>query len=89
MVEAGAKEASEKDMLEALMFGHDAIKELVTFQNKIIEEIGEEKMPYETLKIDDKLIKEINEMVGKKIDKALRIKEKLAKYEAIENVKMK
>lgn len=87
MVEAGAKEASEKDMLEALMFGHDAIKELVTFQNKIIEEIGEEKMPYETLKIDDKLIKEINEMVGKKIDKALRIKEKLAKYEAIENVK--
>lgn len=43
MVEAGAKEVSEDDMLEALMFGHDAVKELVKFENKIIKEIGQEK----------------------------------------------
>ena len=47
MVEAGAKEVSEDDMLEALMFGHDAVKELVKFENKIIKEIGQEKMEYE------------------------------------------
>lgn len=43
MVEAGAKEVSEDDMLEALMFGHDAVKELVKFENKIIKEICQEK----------------------------------------------
>ena len=43
MVEAGAKEVSEDDMLEALMFGHDAVKELVKFENKIIKELGQEK----------------------------------------------
>ena len=40
MVEAGAKQVSEKDMLGALMFGHEAIKELVEFQEKIIKEIA-------------------------------------------------
>ena len=40
MVEAGSKEVSEEDMLEALMFGHEAIKELCAFQEEIIGEIG-------------------------------------------------
>ena len=47
MVESSASEASEEDMLEALMFGHEAIKELIEFEEKIIAEIGEEKMEYE------------------------------------------
>ena len=58
MVEAGAKEVSEDDMLEALMFGHEAIKELVAFQEDIIKEIGVEKMEYETLEISDELKEE-------------------------------
>ena len=49
MVESSAKQVSEDIMLEALMFGHKAVKELIKFQEKIIEEIGEEKMEYETL----------------------------------------
>ena len=44
MVEAGAQELSEKDMLEALMFGHEQIKKLCQFQKDIIAEIGEEKV---------------------------------------------
>src|SRR5574344_3092176 len=44
MVESGAKEVSEENMLEALMFGHEAIKELCEFQETIIKEIGKEKM---------------------------------------------
>jgi len=87
MVEAGSKEVSEEDMLEALMFGHKAVQELCEFQEKIIEEIGEEKMEYEHLDITDELRNEIKELAGKKLDKAMRIKEKLEKYAAIDAVK--
>ena len=87
MVEAGSKEVSEEDMLDALMFGHEAVKELCEFQEKIISEIGEEKMEYEHLEISDKLRKEVEELAASKLNDAMRIKEKLAKYEAIDNVK--
>ena len=87
MVEAGSKEVSEEDMLEALMFGHEAVKELCEFQEKIISEIGQEKMEYEHLEISDELRKEIKELAADKLDAAMRIKEKLAKYEAIDKVK--
>ena len=87
MVEAGAKEVSEKDMLEALMFGHEAVKELCEFQEKIIAEIGVEKMEYEKLEISDELKSEVKELAAEKLDKAMRIKDKLKKYAAIDEVK--
>ena len=87
MVEAGAKEVSEKDMLEALMFGHEAVKELCEFQEKIIAEIGVEKMEYERLEISDELKAEIKDLAADKLDKAMRIKDKLKKYAAIDEVK--
>ena len=89
MVEAGAKEASEEDMLEALMFGHEAIKELVAFQEKIIEEVGKPKMEYEVLEITDELKSEIKELASDKLNVAMRIKDKLEKYAAIDAVKEK
>ena len=87
MVEAGSKEVSEEDMLEALMFGHEAIKELIKFQEEIIAEIGEEKMEYETLEITNELKEEVRNEVSDKLNEALRIKEKLEKYAAIDKVK--
>ena len=87
MVEAGSKEVSEADMLEALMFGHEAVKELCEFQEKIIEEIGGEKMEYEKLEIEDSLKEEIKSLASTKLDSAMRIKEKQEKYAAIDNVK--
>ena len=87
MVEAGSKEVSEEDMLEALMFGHDAVKELCEFEEKIISEIGEEKMEYEHLEITDELRDDIYNIAADKLDKAMRIKEKLEKYSAIDKVK--
>ena len=87
MVEAGSKEVSEDDMLEALMFGHEAVKELCEFQKTIIKEIGLPKMEYEKLDITDKLREEVKSLAADKLDSAMRIKEKLAKYEAIDNVK--
>ena len=87
MVEAGAREVSEEDMLEALMFGHEAVKELCAFQEEIIKEVGVEKMEYEHLEISDELRDEIRTLASDKLDVALRIKGKLEKYAAIDAVK--
>ena len=87
MVESGSKEVSEEDMLEALMFGHEAVKELCEFQEKIIEEIGGEKMEYEVLEITDELKKEVRTLSEEKLNSAMRILDKIEKYEAIDRVK--
>ncbi len=87
MVEAGAKEASEEDMLEALMFGHEAVKELCEFQEKIASEIGESKMEYEKLEIEEELRNAVYDLAADKLNKALRIKEKLEMYAAVDEVK--
>ena len=87
MVEAGAKEVSEADMLDALMFGFDAIKELNEFQKKIVSEIGVEKMEYEALEISDELKAEVEAKCKSDIDAALRIKDKLEKYNKLDEIK--
>lgn len=86
MVEAGAREASEDDMLEALMFGHEAIKKLIAFEEEIIKEIGVPTMEYEKLEITSELRSEVDTYVRERLDKALRIKDKLEKYAAIDNL---
>ena len=86
MVEAGAREASEEDMLEALMFGHEAIKKLIAFEEEVIGDIGAEKMEYEKLEISSELRSEVDSIVRERLDKALRIKDKLEKYNAIDNL---
>ncbi len=87
MVEAGAKQVSEDLMLDALMFGHEAIKELVAFQEEIIAEIGVEKMDYETLEIEASLREEVRSLAEARLNEALRIPGKQEKYEAIDAVK--
>ena len=87
MVESSAKQVSEEDMLEALMFGHEAVKELISFQEKIIEEIGKGKMEYDVLEITDELKDEVYNLASDKLNEALRIKDKLEKYAAIDEVK--
>ena len=87
MVESSAKEVKEDDMLEALMFGHEAIKKLVDFEQKIVEEIGQEKMEYEKLDISKELREEVTELIKDDIDKALRIKDKLEEYSKLDEIK--
>ena len=57
MVESGAKEVSEEDMLGALLFGFDAIKELVAFQEEIVAAVGKPKMDVDLLQVDADLKK--------------------------------
>ncbi len=87
MVESSAKEVPEDIMLEALMFGHEAVKKLITFEEEIIAEIGEEKMEYEKLEIEEEMKEEITSLISEKMDKALRIKDKLEKYAAVDAIK--
>ena len=89
MVESSAKEVKEDDMLEALMFGHEAVKKLVDFENKIVKEIGEEKMDYEKLEISEDLVNEIEAYAKDDVDKALRIKDKQEKYSKLDEIKEK
>ena len=87
MVESSAKEVSEEIMLEALKVGHNAVKKLIKFQEEIIKEVGQEKMDYEILEVEEVMVNTIKEMATEDMDKALRIKDKLKKYQAIEDVK--
>ena len=88
MVEAGSKEVSEKEMLEALMFGHEHIKKLCEFQEQIIKEIGKPKVEVELAHIDEKLEAAVKEFATEKMYKALSSKKpKLEKYADIDAVK--
>lgn len=87
MVESGAKEVSEEDMLGALLFGHDAIKELVAFQEEIQAAVGKEKMEIQLLQIDAELEAEVNGAYQEKMIAAIQTEEKLAREENIEAVK--
>ena len=88
MVEAGAKQASEKDMLGAIMYGHEFIKKLCEFQEKIIKEVGKEKVEVELAHIDEALEKEVRDYTYDKMYKALSSKKgKLDKYADVDQVK--
>ena len=87
MVEAGAKQVDEEIMLEALMRGHEAIKELCRLELEVIEAIGVTPMEYEHLVIEDDLYQEIEQLVLTDIDQALRIKDKLTKYQRLDEIK--
>lgn len=88
MVESGAKEVSEEDMLGALLFGFDAIKELVAFQEEIVQAVGKEKMEVTLLQVDEVLKKEIFDASYATMKAAVLTEEKLAREENIEQVKL-
>lgn len=87
MVEAGASEVSESDMIDALMFGHEAIKKLIEFQEKIVDEVGVPKAEVTLKKIDENLRQEVIEFSREKMLVAIQIKDKLEKYAKIDEVK--
>ncbi|MCM2138564.1 polyribonucleotide nucleotidyltransferase [Vagococcus fluvialis] len=87
MVESGAKEVSEEDMLGALLFGHAEIKRLVAFQEEIANEIGKEKMEITLLQVDADLEKEINDTYQARMVEAIQTEEKLAREDNIDALK--
>lgn len=87
MVESGSKEVSEELMIDAIMFGHEAIKKLVLFQEEIVSAVGQEKIEVELAELDESLVKEVEDIAKDKMCEAIQIKDKLEKYAAIDKVK--
>lgn len=87
MVEAGAGQVPEEEMLDAIMFGFDAIKELCRFQKGIIAKIGKPKREI-ALYVPDPAIKaDIESRIGEKMKKAISIFDKLERQDAIDALK--
>ena len=75
-VEGGAHEISEGDLLEALKFGHEHIRELVKFQRELMAAVGKEKIEIEAEEIDPALPEAVAELVGERIATANRTAQK-------------
>ena len=88
MVEAGAREVSEEVMLEAIMFGHEKIKEICAEQDKFLSQFEIEKYEFEKAEVDAE-IKEYLDSYEKELEEAIMTPGKLEKYEAIDNLEIK
>lgn len=87
MVESSAKELSEDIMLEALLKGHEAVRELIAFQEEIVAAVGKEKAEVELLQVDPELQAEIIAAYNADLQKAVQVEEKKAREAATEAVK--
>ena len=86
MVEAGAKQVSEDDMLDALMFGHEEIKRLVAFVEEITAACGKEKMEVSLFAIPEDITNAVSEYAKEDLVKAISIHEKLARQDACDAI---
>ena len=86
MVESSAKEVAEADMLEALLFGHEAIKELVAFQKEIAAEVGKEKFEFNIAGVNPVVTEPLNALFKERMVQAIRTEEKQARETAIGEV---
>jgi len=86
MVEAGSKEVDEDLMLDAIMFGHERIKELVEFQEEIIAEVGKERIEVELKVPSQDLIDEVHQLEDGRITKAVSIAEKIERQDTIKAI---
>ncbi|AYO30516.1 polyribonucleotide nucleotidyltransferase [Biomaibacter acetigenes] len=86
MVEAGADEVTEEEMLKAILFGHEEIKKLVEFQEEIVGKIGNPKMEFLIEEIDENLKKDVREYATAEILKAIRIYDKQEREAYIDKI---
>lgn len=76
MVEAGAKQVTEEDMLEAIMFGHEKIKELVAFEEEIIAKCAKPKMEIELMLVPQDIREDVVALNAGRIQKSVSIFDK-------------
>ena len=87
MVEAGANEVPEMEMLDAIMFGHEEIKKLCEFIDEIVAEVGKEKMEYKVFKATEEIDAAVREFATEKMITAIKTVEKqerMANMDAVE-----
>ena len=88
-VKADAKEVDEETMLNALMFGHEKIKELIAFQEQIVEAVGKEKIDVPLFALDENIVSSVEAMAKEEMIKAISIPGKLERYAAIDELDAK
>ncbi|WP_090735477.1 polyribonucleotide nucleotidyltransferase [Paenibacillus sp. Mc5Re-14] len=86
MVEAEGDEIPEEVMLEAIMFGHDEIKNIVAVIEQLVQVAGKEKMQVKLHAVDEKVNSEVRAYAADRLVKAVKIAEKHARQEAIDAV---
>lgn len=87
MVEAGAAEVPEEEMLDAIMFGFEAIKKLCAWQKTIIAEIGKPKREIQLYAADPAIKADIESRIGERLKKAISIVDKLERQDAVDALK--
>ncbi|MHB1807809.1 MAG: polyribonucleotide nucleotidyltransferase [Solirubrobacteraceae bacterium] len=86
MVEAGANEISEAEILDALDIAHSEIKKICAIQRELAEKVGREKLPVEDQGVDQQLLTAIGDSHGPALDQATQVVEKLERQEATDAV---
>lgn len=87
MVESAANQVSEEDMLKALLYGHEIIKELVAFQEEIVAAVGQEKMEVTLILPDQELKEEITTHYNSQMQEAIQTFDKQERAEKTDQVK--
>ena len=86
MVESGANEVSEDEMMEALDFGHERIKKVIGIQIKLRELLGKEKLVVEPTPVNEELQSSINSKAAEKLDAACQIAGKHERGDAVKQI---
>ena len=74
-------------MLDAILFGHEKIKELIAFEEEIIKEVGKPKREIELYSVSPEIRSEIEGLAKERMIKAVQIEKKLERYGAIDEIK--
>lgn len=89
MVEAGADQVPEEDMLEAIMFGHQELQKLIEFQEKIIQEVGKPKMEVVLYEVPQEINQRVRNLSEVELKEAIRTADKLEREARIEEINQK
>src|SRR5207253_10792356 len=84
MVEAGANEIPEAEILDALDIAHAEIKKLCALQRELAAKVGREKKSFNTIEVDAAIVEAIRSSHGGELDRATQVEEKLERQEATE-----
>ena len=86
MVEAGANEIPEAEILDALDIAHDAIKKICKLQWELARKAGKPKSEVEVPQVDERLLRQITRSHGRKLDRATAVVDKLDRQDATKAV---
>jgi len=87
MVEGEALETSEKDLLESLIAGHEEIKKIIQVQKELVDEIKPIKRTWESVQVDEPLVRMVEEKISKGLPEAINQKIKRDRQTALDNLK--